>query len=336
MAKKQNLNVAELDLATLTLETISTETVYSFGENYFVKFLQKDGERVFTYIIPRVEGIETKDPSYYTIEELRNALGEADKDVVVRHKMYNTIKETVQMGKTPYLYGEAGTGKNIICEQLAEELGLEFYTQNSIQTKFDMIGYSNADGEYVPTPFYEAFTKGGLFFLDEMDNSDSAAVKSLNQAIGSRYYSFPKVGMVKAHENFRCVAAGNTTGRGANEYTANVIDPSTLNRFRFIRVDYDEAIERKVSNNNQELINFFHAVRKASKESGYYLVASYRGLDGITCFEKTEKLPDLLDQFLTQGMDADEINAILGRMDYAMTSENKYAKALKSLAKRLS
>lgn len=339
MAKKQNLNVAELDLATLNIETISTETVYSFGENYFVKFLQKDGERVFTYIIPRVEGIETKDPSYYTIEELRSVLGEADKDVIIRHKMYNDIKEVLLSEDdyfNPYLCGEAGTGKNKLCEQLAEDLGLPFYSQNSVQFKYDMIGYGNADGKYIGTPFYEAFVNGGLFFIDEMDISDAAAVKSLNQAIDSRYYSFPVVGMTKAHKDFKCIAGGNTNGLGAGTYESNVLDPSTLDRFVFIEVDYDEKIELKITNNNRELVDFFHAVRKASKEAGYHIVASYRGLKGITAFEKTVKLPDVLSRFLTKGRKADEINTLLGRMEYSMTSENKYAKALKSLAKRLS
>ena len=253
----------------------------------------------------------------------------------IKHKAYASVLESIQRDYTPYLYGEAGTGKNIICEQVAKELGLTFYSQNSVQTKFDLIGYSDANGEYVPTPFYEAFTKGGLFFIDELDNSDPQAIKSLNQAIGSRYYSFPKIGMVKAHESFRCITAGNTCGRGAGDYVANVIDPSTLNRFRFIRVDYDENIEMRISMGNKELVDFFHAIRKASKEAGYYIVASYRGLKGVSEFEDTADTHELIEQFVTQGMDADEINTIYGRFDVEFAKSNTYAKALKKLAQTL-
>lgn len=335
MAKKFNYEVVEFDFHT-SVEEIRVEPFYTFGDVQF-KIISKDGDsRLNVLILSDGKGGGALPLGFVTLDELKGRIGAEDLNLPIYHSAYSLIKETIKDSDvSPYLYGEAGTGKNIICEQLAEDLGLKFYTQNSVQTKFDMIGYTNADGEYVPTPFYEAFVNGGLFFLDEMDNSDAAAIKSLNQAIGSRYYSFPKIGMVKAHENFRCIAAGNTTGRGANDYVSNVIDPSTLNRFRFIRVDYDERIELRVANGNKELVEFFHKVRESSKQAGYYLVASYRGLKGITKFERSETIPNLLDQFLTQGMAADEINSIMGQMEPEFLKNNKYAKALKTLAENL-
>ena len=120
-------------------------------------------------------------------------------------------------GENVYLYGPAGSGKNVMCEQLAKALGVPFYYQNTIMTKFDVTGYKNATGEYEPTEFYKAWTGGGLYMLDEIDNAQAEGLVTLNAALANGYYSFPGVGLIKKHPDFRCIAAGNTNGEGATE-----------------------------------------------------------------------------------------------------------------------
>lgn len=306
-----------------------------------ILFQEKDWNVKFTAVEKnKVTGITVHNGDLQTFvdfsyKQLLARIYNIDSNEPIKHKMFGKVLETIERGFNPYLFGEAGTGKNKICEMAAKELGLKFYTQNSVQFKQDLIGYGDINGKFVDTPFYECFTKGGLFFLDEIDNSDASAVKSLNQAIDSRYYSFPKIGMVEAHKDFRCITAGNTCGRGANNYVANVIDPSTLNRFRFIRVGYDENIEMRLAMGDKELVDFFHAIRKASKECGYYVTATYRSYNGFASFDDTTEPHDLIDEFITQGMEADEINTLYGRFNPEFAKSNTYAKALKKLAQTL-
>ena len=104
---------------------------------------------------------------------------------------FANILKLVAAHENVYLYGPAGSGKNTIAEQIAEALGVEFYYQNTLVTKFDVSGYKNAQGEYEETAFYKAWKNGGLFFADELDNSTAEAIIALNAALANGYYTFP-------------------------------------------------------------------------------------------------------------------------------------------------
>lgn len=76
----------------------------------------------------------------------------------------------------------------VICQQVAEALGLDFYFTNAVTQEYKLTGFIDANGNYQETQFYKAFTKGGLFFLDEMDASIPETLIILNAAIANRYY----------------------------------------------------------------------------------------------------------------------------------------------------
>lgn len=169
----------------------------------------------------------------------------------IQHNQYNTIKTCIQNNIPVYLVGEAGTGKNYTLESIAWDLELDFYFTNSVQQEYKLTGFIDAGGKYHETEFYKAFTKGGLFFLDEMDASIPEVLVLLNAAIANGYFEFPN-GRKEAHEDFRVVAAGNTVGSGADElYTGRlVLDQATLDRFVIIEFDYDRNVELHLANNN--------------------------------------------------------------------------------------
>lgn len=121
---------------------------------------------------------------------------------VIRHAKYDQIKTCIQMDIPVYLVGEAGTGKNFTLQEIAEDLGLDFYFTNSVQQEYKLTGFIDAGGVYHDTEFYKAFTQGGLFFLDEIDASIPEVLVLLNAAIANRYFEFPN-GRVDAHPDFR-------------------------------------------------------------------------------------------------------------------------------------
>lgn len=97
--------------------------------------------------------------------------GEARKVDGVTCEAYDEMLQYLADGQPVYMYGAAGCGKSHTAQQLADGLGLPLYSQSQVLFAHDVKGYGDAGGNYQCTPFYKAFTEGGLFFIDEMDAS---------------------------------------------------------------------------------------------------------------------------------------------------------------------
>lgn len=246
----------------------------------------------------------------------------------VKHCKYNMIKACIENDIPVYLAGPAGSGKNYTLEQISWDLGLEFYFTNSVQQEYKLTGFIDAGGVYHETEFYKAFKNGGIFFLDEMDASIPEVLVLLNAAIANRYFEFPN-GKIKAHKNFRVVAAGNTVGSGADEmYTGRlVLDQATLDRFAIIDFDYDRNIEMHIAKGNKELVDFVEAIRTEANTNGIRATFSYRCIGMVTKLERTGlELKDILAIAVFKGMEKDTINNFR-----LYTLNNKYKTALNEL-----
>lgn len=249
------------------------------------------------------------------------------------HGKFDEVLQIVNLDIPVYLTGKAGTGKNVICKQVAEALGLDFYFTNAVTQEYKLTGFIDANGKYQETQFYKAFTKGGVFFLDEMDGSIPEVLIILNAAIANRYFDFP-IGKVEAHPNFRIIAAGNTLGTGAdNNYTGRYcLDRASLDRFALINIDYSPKIEKAMALNNMDLVNFAHAFRKATDSMGIECLFSYRTINRIAKLEQVfSNLKEVIQISLLKGMDVDDLNII--NKELAKDKElkgNKYVEAMKA------
>lgn len=246
----------------------------------------------------------------------------------LKSPVYEEVKLYLSMNMPVYLYGPAGTGKSYLARQIADDLGLDFYFTNCVTQEFKLTGFIDANGKYQETAFYKAMKYGGLFFLDEMDGSDPAALINLNSALADGYFQFPHE-FVQCHENFRVIAAGNTAGQGADEnYTGRYqLDASSLNRFKKVSVGYELNIERLITNNNTELIEFAHYIRQESENSGIQLIVSYRDLKDIAKLEKPLGIEKILKSTIFYNTTADSLNTLI----YNYSGKNKYINALKRL-----
>lgn len=249
-----------------------------------------------------------------------------DNDGKVRHEKFGQIKVCVESNIPVYLVGPAGSGKNHTLEQIAEELGLDFYFTNSIQQEYKITGFIDAGGNYHETEFYKAFSNGGLFFLDEMDASIPEVLVLLNAAIANKYFEFPN-GKIHAHEDFRVVAAGNTVGNGADEQYAGrlVLDQATLDRFAIIEFDYSEKIELHLAKGNRDLVDFIRDLRKQSTEKGIRSTFSYRCISMVQKLEGKLILEDILIMAIFKGMDKDTINT------FRVNGYSRYSSAMKKV-----
>lgn len=217
---------------------------------------------------PVLECFNEKIPVLERLEKLKKS-----KDFnKLYHYCFDDVLEEILLNKSPYLVGPGGVGKTTIVSDVAELFGLKLYNVGFVADEFSAIkGYMDSTGNFVKTPFYNAFKNGGIFFIDEIDNSESKALIELNKFVsneGYKPYLFPNDELVTPHPNFRLIAAGNTWGDGADiaYSTRENLDYSTIRRFSQIECGYDLDLERKLFDcGDEEMFAFCIAFRMALK-----------------------------------------------------------------------
>ena len=245
-----------------------------------------------------VKTIEYKVPEHGTIAE-------------VTHEEFETVLNFVMANEPVMLVGPAGTGKNVICKQVAKILNLDFHFSNAVTQEYKLTGFIDANGTYQETEFYKAFKNGGLFMLDEIDASIPEVLVILNAAIANRYFDFPN-GKIEAHENFRVIAAGNTYGLGASyQYVGrNQLDAASLDRFAQVEINYSPRIEEALTT-DAELIDFIRKFRKECANNGNNHVVSYRTITRLDKMAKVMPIEKCLKTCLLKNMEEDSLNMLV-------------------------
>ncbi len=251
----------------------------------------------------------------------------------VLDKSFAKVLKYVSNGENVYLYGPAGSGKNVIGEEIAKALNIPFYYQNAILTKFDISGYKNARGEFEQTPFYLAWKFGGVYFADELDNSQAEAIIALNAALANGYYTFADTNeKVEKHPDFRCIAAGNTNGQGATEeYCGRYqMDESSRDRFVFVKIDYNTKVEESITK-HADILEFVRALRVASAKLQIKLICGYRGIGKLDKYYNDDPA-DCLNDFIYKGMQLDDIRQLYYELTASgLKDNNKYVAATKQI-----
>lgn len=247
------------------------------------------------------------------------------------HEKFEQILSQVQLDEPIMLIGPAGSGKNVAISQVADALGQHMYYTNNASNEFKLTGFIDAGGNYRDTEFYKAFKNGGIFFLDEIDNSDPSALIVINSALANGYMAFPHE-TIDRHPDFRIIAAANTWGKGADlQYVGrNALDGATLDRFDNIFFDYDTKLERALYPND-EVLQFMWSFRNAVYQSKIPHIVSTRGI-GKVYKKEINGIPvqDTLTSNIVKNLGQDDINTIIGNMQN-VSSNNKYYDGIKSL-----
>lgn len=247
------------------------------------------------------------------------------------HEKFDEVLTFVNEEIPVYLAGPAGSGKNNICKQVADALGLDFYFSNAVTQEYKLTGFTDANGTFHQSQFYKAFFGGGLFMLDEMDASVPEVLIILNAAIANGYFDFPApIGKVEAHPDFRVVSAGNTFGLGASsEYTGRYqLDAASLDRFAVIEIDYSKVIEMAVSDDNVDLVKFIRKYRSACENAGIQSIASYRAIARIDVMEKKLGTQRAMETCLLKNLKKEDLKMLVGEI----SDSSEYGKALRELA----
>ena len=287
-----------------------TEAIIEKGKDIATKDIEEELKTKLDKFIEDKYGVLPKVIKVQREEKERNMSG-------LFHKEFEKICKMVDANIPLMLVGGAGAGKNHTLEQVAEALGLDFYTTNAINQEYKLTGFIDANGVYHETEFYKAFTNGGMFFLDEIDASCPEALIILNGAIANKYFDFP-TGRVTANENFRVVCAGNTYGTGADMVYVgrNVLDGATLDRFVVLQFDYDDEVEKALAY-DMDLFKFIRALREAVDKSGLRYIVSMRALINATkLLEIGMDKAMILKTSIVKNMQIDDINTIVKKIDY--------------------
>ena len=224
------------------------------------------------------------------------------------HKVFNTITRILSSAKRKekniMLVGGAGGGKTHVVKQIAEALKLPFYPMSvGLQTtKSDLLGFINATGTYMPSIIRKAFEDGGVLLLDEFDAAHAGVVTILNSLLANGHASFPDK-VVNKHKDFVCIVACNTFGTGANmEYVGrNRLDGATLDRFITINVDYDEDLEKGLTNNDY-WYSIIQQIRKNAEKQGIKQIISPRAsMDGADLLDAGFSIKEVLKMVVFKG-----------------------------------
>lgn len=248
----------------------------------------------------------------------------------ITHEKFETVLQLVNCNIPVFLTGPAGCGKNVLCKQVSEALGLEFYFSNAVTQEYKLTGFIDANGHYQETQFHKAFTEGGLFMLDEIDASTPEVLVILNAAIANGYFDFP-TGRAEAHEDFRLIAAGNTFGTGADiEYTGRYqLDAASLDRFAVIQIDYSKAVEEAIAGGNKNLLQFVWGFREAVEKAQIKFVVSYRAIERLHKLEDVLEAGEALQICLLRSLDMDDMKIICRNMN--LPNSNAYAEAFRKM-----
>jgi cobaltochelatase CobS len=187
------------------------------------------------------------------------------------HSAFETILRRVKAKCNVLIVGPTQSGKTHLCSQVAEALGLEFASNSlSAGTKeSDLFGWllptvAGGSFEYHPAPLVKLAETGGLWLADEMDAADSNLLLAINMLLANRTLFIPQRlqdQKLAVHPDFRCIAAANTWGTGADmQYVGrNQLDAATLARFVKVEVDYDPALEKSLF--GTEICKVAHMIR---------------------------------------------------------------------------
>jgi cobaltochelatase CobS len=228
-----------------------------------------------------------------------------------RHKKFDQILRYLSRGRNVYIVGPAGTGKTKLGAQLANALDRKFFPIAQALTKYDVSGYKSPTGEYIGTLLRDAIEFGGLALVDEGDTWAAAAMTFLNAPLANGYCAFPDK-VIKVHEEFLCIVAANTYGRGADrKYVGrNPLDAASLNRFAFVEVDYDRQLEAQLFGRGP-WVDYCWRVREAIDKLQIPHVVSMRNID--FCVEAAacgDEIDEIASAGLWQGLAPDTIARI--------------------------
>lgn len=195
-----------------------------------------------TAIVHIKEELQNRKPVQFVLEGVSLA------PVSGQHYKFKELVFWASLDCNILLIGPASSGKTTAAIEYARMNGLELYSQPLTMDSFGVLGFVGPNGNRVETEFSRAWINGGVFLWDELSMSAPEAIGALNAALANGFASFPGLGVVKKHPQFRMIAGDNSdTGANLKYGARSLLDGASLDRF--IRLDWpiDLDIEQTIA-----------------------------------------------------------------------------------------
>lgn len=201
------------------------------------------------------------------------------------HKQYGKASSLIMCRRegvqNMYLVGPAGTGKSYMAHQFAEDIGAGFFLQScGLGTQeYHFWGHTDANGNYMQTPTYQAFTHDGpaVLCIDEIDASSPDVGLVLNAITNGDRACFPHpIGCLPRPKQLFVIATGNTLNGADERYAARYeMDGALKNRFAVYQWGHDEDLEASLYSAYPAWTKYVQACRaEVDKQRIPYVVSS--------------------------------------------------------------
>ena len=251
------------------------------------------------------------------------------------HVLNENIEDIVTClsgGENVFLWGPAGAGKNVIAEDAAKILGVKFFYMNTVYTKYDIIGFTDANGNYVPTAFVNWLKNadGGLYLADEICTNSPEANIVYNALLANGYIVLQNGEALKKTDKHYFVAADNTNGLGATEeYNGRYkMDDSTRDRFAFFEVNYDAAVEKSLVGDKTDILEFIYDLRKVCAACHLSMILGYRCIKALK-EHYNEDAGKMLVRYILKGREHD--TDFISELKRRLSGTTKYHEAFTNL-----
>lgn len=221
--------------------------------------------------------------------------------LVGREREARAVLAALAAGRNVLLQGPPGTSKSTLLRAIAEEAGVPFFlVEGSADlTPQKLVGTFNpakvvAEGfkpEFFERgPLVQAMQSGGLLYIEEFNRMPEEAMNALIRAAEDREIAVPRLGVIKAKENFRIVCAMNPY----DDVGTARVSRALLDRFVMLRVDYQSREEEigivlhRTGSRRRWLVELaVDAVRATRRHPAVRMGASVRGaIDMVLIAEK--------------------------------------------------
>lgn len=213
------------------------------------------------------------------------------KKIVGRGREIDVMISALASGKHIVLEGAPGTSKTTILQAIKDEVRIPilFVTGNNDLTATRLIGHFDppkvlsegyAKDNFISGPLVKAMEEGGILYIEEFNRVPEDALNALITAMSEGEISIPRLGVVRAKDNFRIVAAMNPF----DDIGVGRISRAISDRFCSLRLYYQpreqeiQIVRTRTGVLDEWLIEFaVDVVRRTREHTDLRMGASVRG-----------------------------------------------------------
>lgn len=238
------------------------------------------------------------------------------------HRDLPKLVARLNAGMYVLLTGPAGTGKSYMAHDAAKALQVPCYDLSvTLQTQEWKVAGAHSAVVFIRGTIREAYENGGVLLIDEFDNGSPNFLAGLNLLLSSDTYTFADGVTVQRHPQFYVVGTANTIGEGGTaQYRARqALDAATLDRFTFMFVDIDPAIEEMIAAQyladatmRADLLRLVRVSRLNGAENNLRVVITPRAVEaGAKMLAIGEPMENVISDRITRGCSPDVAEKLL-------------------------